>query len=88
MFSMTIFTSDICKSVIGQSEPTKAETKYSKRDYDLLEVSLLEAECDVTVPGIFHFSDSIGSGIGRVWYRKKVSEAVSEKLNSGADSYR
>ena len=25
----------------------------------------------VPVPGIFHFSDSIGTGIRKIWYRKK-----------------
>ena len=38
-----------------------------------------EPECDVPVPGIFHFFGGIGTGIGKNWYRKKVSEPVSEK---------
>ena len=43
------------------------------------------AECDVPVPGIpgtgnFHFFGGIGTGIGKIWYRKKVSEPVSEKI--------
>ena len=37
-------------------------------------------ECDVPVPGIFHFFGGIGTGIGTNWYRKKVSEPVSEKF--------
>ena len=52
------------------------------------------AECDVPVPGIFHcFSGigkngtgkSLGTGIGKIWYRKKVPEPVSEKFGTGAD---
>ena len=39
----------------------------------------LESEYDVPVPGIFHFFGGIGTGIGTNWYRKKVSEPVSEK---------
>ena len=34
-----------------------------------------EAECDVPVPGIFHFFGGIGTGIG-----KKVSVSVSVKI--------
>ena len=40
----------------------------------------LKSECDVLVPGIFHFFGGIGTGIGTNWYWKKVSEPVSEKL--------
>ena len=29
------------------------------------------SECDVPVPGIFNFFGTIGTGIGRNWYRKK-----------------
>ena len=32
------------------------------------------------VPGISHFVGGIGTGIGTNWYRKKVSEPVSEKF--------
>ena len=39
-------------------------------------------ECDVPVPGIFHFFSGIGAGIGKKWYRKKVSEPVSEKFGT------
>ena len=28
---------------------------------------------------------SIGTGIGKIWYRKKVSEHVSEKFGTGTD---
>merc|ERR1719295_571133 len=35
------------------------------------------------VPGIFHFSGGLGTGIGKIWYRKKVSEPVSEKFGTG-----
>ena len=35
------------------------------------------------VPGIFHFFGGIGTGIGKNWYRKKVSEPVSEKIGTG-----
>ena len=28
---------------------------------------------------------SLGTGIGKIWYRKKVSEPVSEKFGTGAD---
>ena len=40
---------------------------------------LFTSECDVPVPGIFHFF----GGIGKKWYRKKVSEPVSEKFGTG-----
>ena len=43
------------------------------------------AECDVPVPG-FHFFGGIGTGIGKYWYRKKVSEPVSEKFGTGKKS--
>ena len=46
----------------------------------------------VPVPGIFHFSwwyrtnlapeKSLGTSIGEIWYRKKVSEPVSEKFGT------
>ena len=35
------------------------------------------------VSGIFHFFGGIGTGIGKNWYRKKVSEPVSEKFGTG-----
>ena len=50
-----------------------------------------EAECDVPVVGISHFlvvsekfgsGKSLGIGIGKIWYRKKVSEPVSEKVGT------
>ena len=34
----------------------------------------------VPEPGICHISGGIGTGIGKIWYRKKVSEPVSEKF--------
>jgi len=37
------------------------------------------------VPGIVHFFGGIGTGIGKNWYRKKVSEPVSEKFGTGKD---
>ena len=37
----------------------------------------------VPEPGIFHISGGIGTGIGKIWYRKKVSEPVSEKFGTG-----
>ena len=37
------------------------------------------------VPGIFHFFGGIGTGIGKNWYRKKVSEPVPEKFDTGTD---
>ena len=40
----------------------------------------------VSVPGICHFSGGIGTGIGKIWYRKKVSEPVSVKLSIGKKS--
>ena len=43
-------------------------------------------ECDVPVPGIFHFVGGIGTGIATNWYRKKVSEPVSEKFGTGKKS--
>ena len=39
------------------------------------------------VPGFFHFFGGIGTGIGTNWYRKKVSEPVSEKFGTGADFF-
>ena len=38
------------------------------------------------VPGIFHSFGDIGTGIGTNWYRKKVSEPVSEKFGTGKKS--
>ena len=35
------------------------------------------------VEGIFHFVGGIGTGIATNWYRKKVSEPVSEKFGTG-----
>ena len=43
-------------------------------------------ECDVPVPGIADFFGGIGTGIGKNWYRKKVSEPVSEKFGTGKRS--
>ena len=45
-------------------------------------------ECDVPIPGIpgtenFHFFGGIGTGIGKIWYRKKVPVSVSEKFGTG-----
>ena len=39
----------------------------------------------VPVPRIVHFSGGIGTGIGKIWYWKKVSEPVSEKFDTGTD---
>ena len=36
----------------------------------------------VLEPGIFHISGGIGTGIGKIWYRKKVSEPVSVKFGT------
>ena len=38
------------------------------------------------VSGIFHFFGGIGTGIEKNWYRKKVSEPVSEKFGTGKKS--
>merc|ERR1712218_623980 len=38
------------------------------------------------VPGIFNFFGGIGTGIGKIWYRKKVPEPVSEKFGTGKRS--
>ena len=35
------------------------------------------------VPGIYHFFGGIGTDIATNWYRKKVSEPVSEKFGTG-----
>ena len=43
---------------------------------------MVRSECDVPVPGIFHFVGGIGTGIGKYWYRKKVSEPVSENFGT------
>ena len=40
----------------------------------------------VPEPGIFHISGGIGTGIGKIWYRKKVSEPVSVKFGTGKKS--
>ena len=45
-----------------------------------------DTECDVPVPGIFHFFGGFGTGIGTNWYRKKVSEPVSVKFGIGKKS--
>ena len=34
----------------------------------------------VPVPGSVHFFGGIGTGIGKIWYRKKVSVPVSFKI--------
>ena len=58
------------------------------------QIEIYLSECDVHryVPGIFHFlvvlkkigtRKSPGTGIGKIWYRKKVSELVSEKFGTG-----
>ena len=36
----------------------------------------------VPEPGIFHISGGIGTGIEKIWYRKKVSEPVSRKFGT------
>ena len=36
----------------------------------------------VPVLRIFHFYGGIGTGIGQIWYRKKVSEPVSDKFGT------
>ena len=46
----------------------------------------LEPECDIPVPGIFHFFGGIGTSIGTNWYRKKVSEPVSVKFGTDKKS--
>ena len=48
---------------------------------------------DVEQPGFFIFlvvsesipEKSLGTGIGKKWYREKVSEPVSEKFGNGTD---
>ena len=40
----------------------------------------------VSVPGISHFSGGIGTGIGKIWYRKKVLEPVSVKFGTDKKS--
>ena len=47
----------------------------------------LEPECDIPIPGIFHFFGGIGTGIGKIWYQKKVSEPVSVKFGIGKKSW-
>ena len=41
---------------------------------------------EFSVPGIFNFFGGIGTGIGKNWYRKKVSEPVSAKVGTGKKS--
>ena len=38
------------------------------------------------VPVFFYFFGGIATGIGKNWYRKKVSEPVSEKFGTGKKS--
>ena len=40
----------------------------------------MRAECDVPVPGIFHFFGGIGTGIGTNWYRKKSRNRYRSNL--------
>ena len=51
-----------------------------------------EPECDVPVPGVFHFFGGIGTywywekvRYRKIWYLEKVSGPVSEKFGSGTD---
>ena len=46
----------------------------------------LGPECDISVPGFFKFFGAISTGIGKNWYRKNVSEPVSEKFGIGKKS--
>ena len=69
-----------------------------RKNFENSDRSMYASECDVPVPGIpgtgnFHFFGGIGTGIGKIWYRKKstgigigkiwyrkeVSELVLEK---------
>ena len=66
--------------VDGEKIGDKKKVDTTEETYRLLNPV---AECDVPVPGIFHFFGGIGTGIGKIWYRKKVSEPVSEKFGPG-----
>ena len=46
----------------------------------------LEPECDIPVPGIFHFFGGIGTGIGKIWYQKKISEKIGTEKSTGIGS--
>ena len=41
---------------------------------------------ELPVPRIVHIFGGIGTGIGKNWYRKEVSEPVSEKIGTGKKS--
>ena len=49
--------------------------------YAALLMNVFTSEYDIPVSGIFHFF----GGIGTNWYRKKVSEPVSAKFDTGTD---
>ena len=62
--------------------------KIKKHDRERVLCGGFLSECDVPVPGIpgtgnFHFFGGIGTGIGKIWYRKKVPVSVSEKFGTG-----
>ena len=46
-------------------------------------MSTVQVAVAVPVLGIVNFFGGIGTGIGKNWYRKKVSEPVSEKFGTG-----
>ena len=48
-----------------------------------LEQSVTYRYREFPVPGIFIFFGGIGTGIGKIWYRKKVPVSVSEKFGTG-----
>ena len=56
--------------------------RWSKIDFPP-EQSVTYRYREFPVPGIFYFFGGIGTGIGKHWYRKKVSEPVSEKFGTG-----
>ena len=45
-----------------------------------MEAILYQSECDVPVPGIFIFFGGIGTGIGKIWYRKKYRYRYRKNL--------
>ena len=51
-----------------------------------LTLLILDFQTEFDVPRIFHFFYGIGTGIGKNWYQKKVSELVSEKIGTGKKS--
>ena len=76
------------RAVWGTRAPNSTETaddQLSRKERQKIECgeNVCCTECDISVPRIVHFFGGIGTGIGKNWYRKKVSKPVSEKFVTG-----